>query len=143
FPLLTIMADVLGVLGGMGIMYVERGSDMFAYWNTTTYWVVPRDFLMGVGKSLFFGAIVTLIGCYNGLSTTGGTEGLGRATTATVVHCTMGVIISDFFLTKLMLMLFWGVAWECANRPRRRTGPSARPSSRPSICASASTATRS
>jgi len=107
FPLLTIMADCLGVLGGMVIMYLERGSDMFAYWNTTTYWVVPRDFLMGVGKSFFFGGIVTLIGCYNGLNTTGGTEGLGRATTATVVHCTMGVIISDFFLTKLMLMLFW------------------------------------
>ena len=107
FPLLTIMADVLGVLGGMTIMYFERGTDMWAYWNTTTYWVVPRDFLMGIAKSFFFGGIVTLIGCYNGLNTTGGTEGLGRATTATVVHCTMGVIISDFFLTKLMLMLFW------------------------------------
>jgi len=107
FPLLTIMADVLGVLGGMVIMYFERGTDMWAYWNTTTYWVVPRDFMMGVAKSFFFGGIVTLIGCYNGLSTTGGTEGLGRATTATVVHCTMGVIISDFFLTKLMLMIFW------------------------------------
>ena len=107
FPLLTILADVLGVLGGMVIMYFERGTDMWAYWNTTTYWVVPRDFMMGVAKSFFFGGIVTLIGCYNGLSTTGGTEGLGRATTATVVHCTMGVIISDFFLTKLMLMLFW------------------------------------
>ena len=107
FPLLTVMADVLGVLGGMVIMFFERGTDMWAYWNTTAYWVVPRDFLMGVAKSFFFGGIVTLIGCYNGLSTTGGTEGLGRATTATVVHCTMGVIISDFFLTKLMLMLFW------------------------------------
>jgi len=107
FPLLTVMADVLGVLGGMVIMFVERGADMWAYWNTTTYWVTPRDFLMGVGKSVFFGAIVTLIGCYNGLSTSGGTEGLGRATTATVVHVTMGVIISDFFLTKLMLMIFW------------------------------------
>jgi phospholipid/cholesterol/gamma-HCH transport system permease protein len=107
FPLLTIMADVLGVLGGMVVMYFERGTDMWAYWNTTAYWVVPRDFLMGVAKSFFFGGIVTLIGCYNGLNTTGGTEGLGRATTATVVHCTMGVIISDFFLTKLMLMLFW------------------------------------
>src|SRR6267142_358100 len=107
FPLLTVMADCLGVLGGMGIMYVERGSDMFAYWNTTAYWVVPRDFLMGVGKSFLFGGIVSLIGCYIGLNTTGGTEGLGRATTATVVHCTMGVIISDFFLTKLMLMIFW------------------------------------
>src|SRR5437763_16125863 len=107
FPLLTVMADCLGVLGGMVIMYVERGSDMFAYWNTTTYWVVPRDFLMGVGKSFFFGGIVTLIGCYNGLSTSGGTEGLGRATTATVVQVTMGVIVSDFFMTNLMLMIFW------------------------------------
>jgi phospholipid/cholesterol/gamma-HCH transport system permease protein len=107
FPLLTVLADVLGVLGGLGIMVLERGADMWAYWNTTTYWVVPRDFLMGVGKSVFFGIIVTLIGCYNGLSTEGGTEGLGRATTATVVHVTMGVIISDFFLTKLFLILFW------------------------------------
>jgi phospholipid/cholesterol/gamma-HCH transport system permease protein len=107
FPLLTVLADALGVLGGMVIMFVERGADMYAYWNVTTYWVVPRDFLMGVGKSFFFGGIVTLIGCYNGLSTTGGTEGLGRATTATVVQVTMSVIISDFFLTKLMLMLFW------------------------------------
>jgi phospholipid/cholesterol/gamma-HCH transport system permease protein len=107
FPVLTVLADVLGVLGGMVIMFFERGTDMWAYWNTTTYWVLPRDFLMGVAKSFFFGGIVTLIGCYNGLNTTGGTEGLGRATTATVVHCTMGVIVSDFFLTKLMLMLFW------------------------------------
>ena len=107
FPLLTVLADAVGVLGGMLIMSLERGADMWAYWNVTTYWVVPKDFLMGVGKSVFFGAIVTLIGCYNGLATEGGTEGLGRATTATVVHVTMGVIIADFFLTKLFLSLFW------------------------------------
>jgi phospholipid/cholesterol/gamma-HCH transport system permease protein len=107
FPLLTILADVLGVLGGMVIMFLERGADMYTYWNVTTYWVTPRDFLTGVGKTFFFGALITLIGCYNGLSTEGGTEGLGRATTATVVHVTMGVIVSDFFLTKLFLMLFW------------------------------------
>jgi phospholipid/cholesterol/gamma-HCH transport system permease protein len=107
FPLLTVLADALGVLGGLAVMVLERGADPYAYWNTTTYWVVPKDFLMGIGKSVFFGIIVTLIGCYNGLATEGGTEGLGRATTATVVHVTMGVIVSDFFLTKLMLMLFW------------------------------------
>src|SRR5688572_11962336 len=107
FPLLTILADVLGVLGGMVIMFLERGADMFSYWNNMLYWVVPKDFITGVAKALFFGVIVTLIGCYNGLSTEGGTEGLGRATTATVVHVTMGVIVSDFFLTKLMLVLFW------------------------------------
>ena len=107
FPLLTVLADALGVLGGLAVMVLERGADAYAYWNTTTYWVVPKDFLMGIGKSVFFGIIVTLIGCYNGLSTEGGTEGLGRATTATVVHVTMGVIVSDFFLTKLFLSLFW------------------------------------
>jgi len=107
FPLLTALANVVGVLGGMLIMYVERGADLQAYWNVTTYWVLPRDFLTGVGKAFFFGGIVTVIGCYNGLSTQGGTEGLGRATTATVVHVTVGVIVSDFFLTKLFLMLFW------------------------------------
>jgi phospholipid/cholesterol/gamma-HCH transport system permease protein len=107
FPLLTILADALGVLGGMAVMFFERGADMWAYWNVTTYWVVPKDFLMGVAKSVVFGGLVTLIGCYNGLSTQGGTEGLGQATTATVVHVTMGVIISDFFLTKLLLIMFW------------------------------------
>jgi phospholipid/cholesterol/gamma-HCH transport system permease protein len=80
---------------------------MYGYWNTTTYWVTPRDFLTGIIKSAFFGIVVTLIGCYNGLATEGGTEGLGRATTATVVHVTMGVIVSDFFLTKLLLIIFW------------------------------------
>jgi len=109
FPLLTTLADFLGVLGGMVTMVVERSADMYAYINTTTYWVIPRDFLTGIGKSVFFGAIVTLIGCYNGLSVEGGTEGLGRATTATVVQVTMGVIISDFFLTKLFLIMFWPV----------------------------------
>jgi phospholipid/cholesterol/gamma-HCH transport system permease protein len=107
FPLLTVLADVVGVLGGMMIMVMERGADMFAYWNTLTYWVLPRDFLTGIIKSAFFGIVVTLIGCYNGLATEGGTEGLGRATTATVVHVTMGVIVSDFFLTKLLLIIFW------------------------------------
>jgi phospholipid/cholesterol/gamma-HCH transport system permease protein len=107
FPLVTILADVVGLLGGMVIMFLERGTDMYVYWNVTTYWVVPRDFLTGIGKSFFFGGLITLIGCYNGLSTEGGTEGLGRATTDTVVHVAMGVIISDFFLTKLFFIMFW------------------------------------
>jgi phospholipid/cholesterol/gamma-HCH transport system permease protein len=107
FPLLTVLAVVVGVLAGLVVVSLERGADLWASWNLTTYWVVPKDLFMGVGKSVFFGAIVTLIGCHNGLATEGGTEGLGRATTATVVHVTMGVIVADFFLTKLFLSLFW------------------------------------
>src|SRR2546425_12805567 len=47
FPLLTVMADVLGVLGGMVMMFLERGADMWAYWNATTYWVVPMRKSLG------------------------------------------------------------------------------------------------
>ena len=66
------------------------------------YWLLPVLLMMVV-----FGGLVTLIGCYNGLETDGGTEGLGRSTTDTVVQVAMAVIVSDFFLTKLMLILFW------------------------------------
>ena len=107
FPIVTILADGVGLVGGMLITVLDRGVDAYLYWNTISYWVVLKDFLTGVGKSVVFGAIVTLIGCYNGLATEGGTEGLGRSTTATVVQVAMGVIVSDFFLTKLFLFLFW------------------------------------
>ena len=107
FPLVTILADAVGLFGGMLIVVFERDVDAYLYWNTIAYWVVLKDFLTGIAKSVVFGAVVTLIGCHNGLATSGGTEGLGRATTATVVQVAMGVIISDFFLTKLLLFLFW------------------------------------
>ncbi|OGL06926.1 MAG: transporter [Candidatus Rokubacteria bacterium RIFCSPLOWO2_02_FULL_68_19] len=107
FPLLTILADFVGLVGGMAVAVFERQVDVYVYWNNIFYWVTLRDFFTGVGKSFFFAAIVTLIGCYNGLSTEGGTEGLGRSTTATVVQVAMGVIIADYFLTKLFLFLFW------------------------------------
>jgi phospholipid/cholesterol/gamma-HCH transport system permease protein len=107
FPLMVILADGVGMLGGMLIMVYERNLDSYLYWNTISYWVVIKDFLSGIFKGMVFGALVTLIGCYNGLATEGGTEGLGRATTATVVQATMAVIISDFFLTKLLFFLFW------------------------------------
>ena len=107
FPLVTIMADAIGLLGGMLIAVFDRDVDAYLYWNTISYWVAMKDFLTGLGKSVVFGGLVTLIGCYNGLETTGGTEGLGRSTTDTVVQVAMAVIVSDFFLTKLFLLLFW------------------------------------
>ena len=107
FPLVTILADGVGLFGGMLIVVFERDVDAYLYWNTIAYWVVMKDFVTGIAKSVVFGGLVTLIGCYNGLATTGGTEGLGSSTTDTVVQVAMAVIISDFFLTKLLLFLFW------------------------------------
>jgi phospholipid/cholesterol/gamma-HCH transport system permease protein len=107
FPLVTILADAVGLIGGMLVVVFERDVDAYLYWNTIAYWVVIRDFVTGIGKSVVFGWLVTLIGCYNGLETSGGTEGLGRSTTDTVVQVAMAVIVSDFFLTKLFFFLFW------------------------------------
>src|SRR5499425_46457 len=107
FPLITVLADGVGLFGGMIISVFDRSVDAYLYWNTISYWVVLKDFLTGLGKSVAFGGLITLIGCYNGLETEGGTEGLGRSTTSTVVQVAMAVIISDFFLTKLLLLLFW------------------------------------
>src|SRR6266704_4214186 len=107
FPLVTVVADAVGLVGGMLIAVFDRNVDPYLYWNTISYWVVIKDFLSGLGKSVVFGGLITLIGCYNGLETNGGTEGLGRSTTGRVVQVAMAVIVSDFFLTKLFLLLFW------------------------------------
>ena len=105
FPILTVLADFVALLGGMLIAVYDRKIDVYLYWNTIFYWVVIRDLVTGVAKSFFFGVIVTVIGAYNGLAMAGGTEGLGRATTSTVVQVSVAVIIADFFLTKLFLLL--------------------------------------
>src|SRR5512132_2409595 len=69
FPLLTVFADFVGLVGGMIVSVFDRDVDPYLYWNTIAYWVVIRDFLTGLLKSVVFGFLVTLIGCYNGLAT--------------------------------------------------------------------------
>ena len=64
------------------------------------------DLASGIGKTFFFGFAIGLIGCFNGLRTSGGADGVGRATTATVVTASITVLIMDFFLTKLFLPTF-------------------------------------
>ena len=63
------------------------------------------DFFSGILKTVFFGLLVAIVGCYIGMTTEGGTQGVGRATTSTVVISMVLIIIGDFFLTKLFLIL--------------------------------------
>ena len=65
------------------------------------------DIFSGIGKTFFFGYFVSAVGCFQGLNTTGGTEGLGLSTTSTVVISMVLILISDFFLTKFFMMLPW------------------------------------
>lgn len=105
-PMLTVIADALGIFGGMMISQYEFNVDYHQYYNTIRQYVEMADMLDGLGKTVVFGFLIGVVGCYNGLETRGGTEGLGRATTGTVVTCSLLIFISDFFLTKF----FWWLA---------------------------------
>jgi phospholipid/cholesterol/gamma-HCH transport system permease protein len=104
-PLLTVLAGVLGVLGGLVIASTQFGIGANFYLQTIFNAVTVEDFLSGIAKTFVFGWIIAMVGCFSGLETTGGTVGVGRATTQAVVISSISVLISDFFLTQAMLML--------------------------------------
>ncbi|HTQ79092.1 MAG TPA: ABC transporter permease [Thermoanaerobaculia bacterium] len=103
-PALTILGDALGILGGLLVAVVQLDLPAGLYWNDVLSSLSLGDIASGVGKSFFFGYFITIVGCYNGLSTEGGADGVGRATTNTVVLAAILVLISDFFLTKLFIL---------------------------------------
>jgi phospholipid/cholesterol/gamma-HCH transport system permease protein len=104
-PLLTVLASVIGVLGGMVIAISQFGISGGFYLQTIYSTVTVEDFLSGVAKTFVFGWIIAMVGCHAGLSTEGGTVGVGRSTTRAVVIASISVLVSDFFLTKLLMML--------------------------------------
>jgi phospholipid/cholesterol/gamma-HCH transport system permease protein len=104
-PLLTVLADVLGIAGGLLIADLQYGIAPNFYLQTIFTTVELRDFLSGVAKSFFFGWTIAMVGCFVGLRTTGGTVGVGQATTRAVVVASISILISDFFLTKVFMML--------------------------------------
>jgi phospholipid/cholesterol/gamma-HCH transport system permease protein len=104
-PLLTVLADVLGVLGGLVLAWSQFGIDPSFYLQTITNTVQLGDFFSGILKTFVFGWLIAMIGCFTALQTTGGTVGVGRATTRAVVAASIGVLVTDFFLTQLMVIL--------------------------------------
>jgi phospholipid/cholesterol/gamma-HCH transport system permease protein len=104
-PLLTVVADILGIVGGLLISVMELQVNSYYYFTTILENISLQDVASGIGKTFFFGLIIAVIGCYQGMTTTGGTVGVGRSTTAAVVVISILILVSDFFLTKLFLML--------------------------------------
>ena len=104
-PLLTMIGDALGILGGLFIAVVQLQLSVGLYWNDALDSLTLGDITSGLGKSVFFAFFVAVIACYNGLNARGGADGVGRATTNTVVLAAITVLISDFFLTKLFYIL--------------------------------------
>src|SRR5689334_6475337 len=106
FPLLTIISCFIGIVGGLVIAVASLHLSANFYLRSVIETVKYNDLASGVGKTFFFGFAIGLIGCFNGLRTSGGADGVGRATTVTVVSGAITVLIMDFFLTKLFLLAF-------------------------------------
>lgn len=105
-PALTVLGDALGILGGLGIAVFQLNLPAGLYINDVITSLTLGDFLSGIGKSFFFAYFIAIIGCHNGLHARGGADGVGRATTSTVVMGAIMVLVADFLLTKLFYMLF-------------------------------------
>ncbi len=105
-PLLTMMADVIGCFGGMLITIQEVGVTPRFFYSQVLETLGIVDLMHGLGKSMFFGYIIGITGCFVGMNTTGGTEGVGLSTTRAVVASAVGVLISDFLLSKLFIAIY-------------------------------------
>jgi phospholipid/cholesterol/gamma-HCH transport system permease protein len=101
-PLLTLVGDLVGILGGLGVSVALFGANPVLYMDSTFQYLEVNDLLSGVVKAAVFGLTLTAVGCAKGFWTSGGAEGVGRATTAAVVTASLYILLSDFFLTKLL-----------------------------------------
>ena len=104
-PLLTAIADFVGILGGLVVSLVDIHMTLTTYLSQVQRSVTLGDFFEGVFKAVFFGFFISLIGCHFGLKVEGGAEGVGKATTRSVVASSISVMVLDYFLTKLMVLL--------------------------------------
>jgi len=104
-PLLTAMSDFVGLVGGFVVASFELRLSPVQYWTRAIQALEFSDLMQGLSKPLFFGFILSTVGCYKGLTVRGGTQGVGRATTGAVVVSSVFIIVANFFLTRVMLYL--------------------------------------
>ncbi|HDH06505.1 MAG TPA: ABC transporter permease [Nitrospirae bacterium] len=98
-PALTVVTDIVGIIGGYLVSVMLLGANAKPYMRATWNFLEVQDIYNGLIKACFFGAAFTLISCYKGFYTRGGAEGVGRATTGAVVFSSMTILISDYFLS--------------------------------------------
>jgi len=102
-PVLVVLSDFVGIMGGLLMAVTTLNQPAAFYMQHVIKAIHPEDILSGLGKTVVFALLIGFIACYKGLTATGGADGVGRATTETVVASSLSILISDFFLTKLFL----------------------------------------
>ena len=103
---LSIISDFVGLVGGFLISNFLLGLNPNQYWSRAYQALRFGDVFMGLSKPVVFGFIIASVGCYYGMTARGGTQGVGRATTQAVVSASVLIVISDFFITKLLMGIF-------------------------------------
>lgn len=111
-PILTVITDVAGIVGGNLISSLYVGVPSSLYWRTVweqiaaggfTFRYIPNDFIQGLVKPFVFGGIIAVTACFHGLNTSGGTEGVGLATTRTVVAASITLLVVNYFITQIII----------------------------------------
>ncbi len=100
---LSIISDLVGLAGGLMVAKIFLNLDARQYWANAWQVLVLQDVFMGLLKPTLFGFIIATVGCYYGMTAKGGTQGVGRATTQAVVAASVLILVTDFFVTKLLI----------------------------------------
>jgi phospholipid/cholesterol/gamma-HCH transport system permease protein len=106
-PVLTVIADFVGIVGGWLIARYQLQVATGIYWSSVLQGLYPQDVWMGLIKPFVLGFAIVTIGCHVGLRTSGGTQGVGRSTTQAVVAGSVAVLAVDFFMTRLLISLMY------------------------------------
>jgi len=102
-PMLTIIADLMGILGGYVIASTVLNITASQYWSLAWKALAWNDVVQGLLKPFVFAIIIALVGCYYGMNTSGGTQGVGRATTQAVVVAQIWIIVVTFFIGRIFV----------------------------------------
>jgi phospholipid/cholesterol/gamma-HCH transport system permease protein len=106
-PILTVVANAVGLTGGWLIALTQLRVPSGVYWSSVVEGLYIQDVWMGLIKPFFLGFVIVTIGCHVGLRTSGGTQGVGRATTNAVVASSVAVIAVDYLVTQLLIVLMY------------------------------------
>jgi phospholipid/cholesterol/gamma-HCH transport system permease protein len=106
-PILTVVANAVGLTGGWIIALTQLRVPSGIYWSSVVQGLYIQDVWMGIIKPFFLGFVIVTIGCHVGLRTSGGTQGVGRATTNAVVAASVVVLVVDFFVTRLLISILF------------------------------------
>ena len=106
-PMLTLMADAIGVASGYLFSTRALGIDAYHYWHNSVEYVTAYDVFSGVLKSLFFGAAIAVVACQRGMNSSAGAEGVGRAATEAFVRSFIAILLLDFLLGMVLSPLYY------------------------------------